>query len=179
MYICNRLRCNLFVLIWAKVKIYLKDTRRGELCGLFWCWCNSQALGKDHGNNHFCCPSSLPTVWFVFGASRRTISPLLLGSQSQGPMGRWSWKQASPTCGANLLEHSRVRLRTSWPCFTHRPGPASTVLAILAFRCTKGISQEWLYLPEAPETRRNQPVIIPASVCMGIHLYLSVYFIFN
>lgn len=31
MYICNRLRCNLYVLVWAKVKIYLKDTGRAEL----------------------------------------------------------------------------------------------------------------------------------------------------
>lgn len=31
MYICNRLRSNLYVLVWAKVKIYLKDTGRAEL----------------------------------------------------------------------------------------------------------------------------------------------------
>lgn len=41
------------------------------------------------GKDHICCPCSLCTVWFISGASRRISSHLLLGSQSEGPMGRW------------------------------------------------------------------------------------------
>lgn len=108
MYICNRLRCNLYVLVWAKVKIYLKDTGRAELyevCSdanaILRLWERTRGaftfVGKDHGSLHFRCPSSLPTVWVVFGASRRTISPLVLGSQSQGPMGRWKLELSQPS----------------------------------------------------------------------------------
>lgn len=97
-------------------------------------------FGKGPLSDHFCCPSSLLTVRFVSGASRRTI-------RAKDPRAGGSWDQASPPCGTNL-EYSPV------------------------IYCTTGISQEWLYLQEAPETRGNDTVIIPVSVCTGIHLYL-------